>query len=115
MASRSAISVWFLKTSTPPSNSGGTSAYSNIVNATTSGGGGGGAACTTTGTPQSQWDINGAGSSAIQGFATDISVNRGQAIFFKVKTTAQELGVTYMTAPSIPPAGPDDIIELVKL
>ena len=32
------------------------------------------------GTPQSQWDINGAGSSNIQGFATDISVNVGETV-----------------------------------
>jgi hypothetical protein len=41
------------------------------------------------GTPQSQWDINGAGSSTIQGFATDISVNAGGTISFKVKTAAR--------------------------
>src|SRR4051794_22703736 len=41
------------------------------------------------GTPQSTWDISGAGSSTIQGFATDISVNRGQAVQFKVKTPAK--------------------------
>ena len=40
------------------------------------------------GTPQSQWDINGAGSSTIQGFATDISVNVGGTISFKIKTPA---------------------------
>jgi hypothetical protein len=41
------------------------------------------------GTPQSTWDINGAGSSAIQGFATDISVNAGDTQAFKVKTAAR--------------------------
>ena len=40
------------------------------------------------GTPQSQWDINGAGSSNIQGFATDMSVNVGGTISFKIKTPA---------------------------
>ena len=40
------------------------------------------------GNPSSQWDISGAGSASIQGFATDISVNRGQTIGFKVDTTA---------------------------
>jgi hypothetical protein len=38
------------------------------------------------GTPPSQWYIPGAGSPNIQGFATDISVNAGQTIFFKVST-----------------------------
>ncbi len=41
------------------------------------------------GTPQSTWDINGAGSSGIQGFATDISVNAGATESFKVKTNAR--------------------------
>jgi hypothetical protein len=41
------------------------------------------------GTPQSTWDVSGAGSSNIQGFATDISVNRGQTVQFKVDTPAR--------------------------
>ncbi|GAA2109876.1 hypothetical protein GCM10009841_31490 [Microlunatus panaciterrae] len=40
------------------------------------------------GNPSSEWDISGSGSASIQGFATDISVNRGSTIGFKVKTTA---------------------------
>jgi Bacterial Ig domain len=40
------------------------------------------------GTPQSQWYINGAGSSNIVGFTTDISVNAGQTVFFKISTNA---------------------------
>src|SRR5690242_19663946 len=36
------------------------------------------------GTPQSVWGINGAGDPSIQGFATDISVNHGQTISFKI-------------------------------
>jgi methionine-rich copper-binding protein CopC len=43
---------------------------------------------TKAGTPRSQWDITGSGSASIQGFATDISVNRGSPIGFKVKTTS---------------------------
>src|SRR5215510_7311005 len=35
------------------------------------------------GTPASQWDISGAGDASIQGFATDISVNRGEIVRFK--------------------------------
>jgi hypothetical protein len=38
------------------------------------------------GAPASQWDIVGAGDPSIQGFATDISVNHGQTIQFKIKT-----------------------------
>ena len=41
-----------------------------------------------TGNPSSEWDISGAGSTSIQGFATDISVNRGQTVRFKINTTA---------------------------
>src|SRR5258708_3087374 len=40
------------------------------------------------GTPSSQWYIQGAGSSNIQGFTTDISVNVGQTISFKISTNA---------------------------
>lgn len=38
------------------------------------------------GSPPSEWDISGAGDSDIQGFATEISVNAGQAINFKIDT-----------------------------
>ena len=34
------------------------------------------------------WDISGAGDPSIQGFATDISVNTGETVFFKIKTDA---------------------------
>src|ERR1700747_3363924 len=40
------------------------------------------------GTPASQWYVDGAGSPNIQGFTTDISVNVGQTIFFKISTPA---------------------------
>ncbi len=40
------------------------------------------------GTPASQWYVQGAGSPNIQGFTTDISVNAGQTIFFKISTPA---------------------------
>ncbi|KAF3884582.1 MULTISPECIES: N,N-dimethylformamidase beta subunit family domain-containing protein [Nostocales] len=40
------------------------------------------------GNPASEWDISGIGDSSIQGFATDISVNRGQTVSFKIKTPA---------------------------
>ncbi|MEO8225096.1 MAG: N,N-dimethylformamidase beta subunit family domain-containing protein, partial [Gammaproteobacteria bacterium] len=40
------------------------------------------------GAPASEWDVSGAGDPSIQGFSTDISVNRGQAIGFKIKTDA---------------------------
>ena len=40
------------------------------------------------GNPASEWDISGAGDSTIQGFATDISVNQGGTVNFKINTTA---------------------------
>jgi hypothetical protein len=40
------------------------------------------------GSPASEWDVNGAGDSTIQGFATDASVNVGGTIDFKVETDA---------------------------
>ncbi len=41
-----------------------------------------------TGNPASEWDISGAGDPSIQGYATQISVNRGGTIQFKVDTNA---------------------------
>jgi hypothetical protein len=40
------------------------------------------------GNPPSDWDVSGAGDASIQGFATDISVNRGSPVQFKVDTSA---------------------------
>jgi len=40
------------------------------------------------GSPQSEWDVQGAGDPTLQGFATDISVNLGSVVSFKVKTSA---------------------------
>jgi hypothetical protein len=36
------------------------------------------------GSPPSEWDTQGAGNSSLQGFATDISVNRGSTVHFKI-------------------------------
>jgi hypothetical protein len=36
------------------------------------------------GNPSTEWDVNGSGDPRIQGFATDISVNVGEAIAFKI-------------------------------
>ncbi|HEY7114975.1 MAG TPA: DUF4082 domain-containing protein, partial [Tepidisphaeraceae bacterium] len=41
------------------------------------------------GAPQSQWDISGAGDVTLQGFSTDISVNQGQTVSFKIDDKAQ--------------------------
>ena len=38
-----------------------------------------------TGTPQSEWDVSGSGDPNIQGYATDISVNKGGLVTFKIK------------------------------
>jgi methionine-rich copper-binding protein CopC len=40
------------------------------------------------GSPESEWGITGAGSSTIQGFATQMSVDQGQAVGFKIDTPA---------------------------
>jgi hypothetical protein len=40
------------------------------------------------GTPESTWDINQSGDPSIQGFATDISYNKGDTATFKVSTPA---------------------------
>ena len=42
------------------------------------------------GNPPSEWDVSGAGSASIQGFATDISVDQGGTISFKVDTNATD-------------------------
>ncbi|MEO9238284.1 MAG: N,N-dimethylformamidase beta subunit family domain-containing protein, partial [Jatrophihabitantaceae bacterium] len=41
------------------------------------------------GTPASTWDISGAGDATIQGYSTNISVNAGSPISFKIKTSTQ--------------------------
>ncbi len=40
------------------------------------------------GTPSSDWEVSGSGDSSIQGFGTAMSVNLGESISFKIKTTA---------------------------
>jgi hypothetical protein len=40
------------------------------------------------GVPAATWDVNGAGDPSIQGFATDISVNKGETVRFKIDTPA---------------------------
>src|SRR5262245_14410121 len=38
------------------------------------------------GNPSPEWDINGSGDPRIQGFATDISVNAGETVSFKISS-----------------------------
>src|SRR5437764_6678408 len=45
------------------------------------------------GSPPSQWDVSGAGDQEIQGFATDISVNIGGQISFKINTDASTYSI----------------------
>ena len=40
------------------------------------------------GSPESEWGVDGAGDSNIEGFATDISVNHGQTVDFKINTNS---------------------------
>jgi hypothetical protein len=42
------------------------------------------------GDPPSEWDVTGAGDPSIQGFATDISVDQGQTVQFKVDTASTD-------------------------
>src|SRR5215831_3919732 len=46
------------------------------------------------GTPEPNWDIGGSGDPTIQGFATDISVNAGSTIGFKINTPASAYTLT---------------------
>ena len=46
------------------------------------------------GSPQSEWDIEGAGDADIQGFATNISVNVGSKVDFKIDTSASAYSIT---------------------
>jgi hypothetical protein len=41
-----------------------------------------------TGNPSTEWDVTGTGDATIQGYATQISVNRGETVGFKVDTDA---------------------------
>src|SRR5882724_1769038 len=41
------------------------------------------------GNPSSEWDVTGGGDTTIQGFATDISVNQGGTVVFKILTNAR--------------------------
>lgn len=45
------------------------------------------------GSPASEWDIEGAGDESIQGYATQISVNQGETINFKIDTDASDFRV----------------------
>ncbi|MDQ1504259.1 MAG: hypothetical protein QOD57_1986, partial [Actinomycetota bacterium] len=45
---------------------------------------------TLAGSPASEWDISGIGDAGLQGFATDISVNKGETVNFKVDTAASQ-------------------------
>ena len=46
------------------------------------------------GSPESDWDIDGAGDDDIQGFSTDISVDVGSPISFKIDTSAKAYTIT---------------------
>src|SRR5262245_1683302 len=45
------------------------------------------------GAPASEWDISSAGDDTIQGFATSISVNKGETVRFKVDTPASAFNI----------------------
>src|SRR5258706_1910062 len=82
-----------------------------------------------TGNPSTEWDIVGAGDLSIQGFATDISVNKGQTVHFKISTDAsaytiaiyrlgyyngngaRKIGMGTVTA-TLPQVQPDPIVDI---
>jgi hypothetical protein len=43
---------------------------------------------TQTGDPENDWRVNGSGDASIQGFATSMSVNLGETVSFKIKSTS---------------------------
>ncbi|WP_139416724.1 N,N-dimethylformamidase beta subunit family domain-containing protein [Agromyces laixinhei] len=45
------------------------------------------------GSPASEWDVSGAGDESIQGYATQISVNRSETVEFKIDTDAADYGI----------------------
>ncbi len=45
---------------------------------------------TKAGNPSTEWEVSGAGDPSIQGFATDISVNHGTTVYFKVDTNSSD-------------------------
>ena len=72
------------------------------------------------GNPESQWDVSGGGNPDIQGFATDISLDQGQTVHFKVDTaaTAYHLDIYRMgyyagdgarLVATVQPTGPPDV------
>ncbi|MDQ6949859.1 MAG: hypothetical protein M3256_27315, partial [Actinomycetota bacterium] len=48
---------------------------------------------TNPGNPASDWDVSGSGDASIQGFATDMSVNKGATVSFKVNTNATNYSI----------------------
>jgi hypothetical protein len=42
------------------------------------------------GTPMSQWDLSGRGSTSLEGFTTEISVNHGSTVRFKIQSDAND-------------------------
>ena len=54
------------------------------------------------GTPQSQWDLSGPGSTTLQGFATDISVNHGSTVNFKIQSGTNKLEDRYLPPGLLP-------------
>jgi hypothetical protein len=53
-----------------------------------------------TGSPASEWDLGSPDSSAIEGFATDISLDRGQTVRFRVKTAGVRTLLPVQPVPS---------------
>jgi hypothetical protein len=76
------VDVVFSPTTAPPPPPPPTNACTSPANATV-------AENCLAGAPRSQWDVTGAGDLSIQGFAAQMSANRGETVSFKVKTDAR--------------------------
>ena len=54
------------------------------------------------GDPPSDWQVNGAGDPTIQGFATSMSVNAGQAENFKINTPSKSYHIDILRVGHVP-------------
>ena len=62
--------------------------------------------------PMSQWDLSQPGSTSLQGFTTDISVNHGSTVTFKIQSGTNNWKNRYLPPRLLPgewrPLGPHD-------
>ena len=66
------------------------------------------------GDPASDWQIDGAGDSSIQGYATSMSVNVGQTEYFKIDTPSTNYHIDILRLGYYGGDGARKIVELAK-